>query len=395
MTTTVPSPPHPPEAEIQKAESGEGRSSTAPSLSDLEGLTCLAAAFSAHTGQPIDAVGAASRIRQIHVGTGCLHACIHCYANPSGQLRQASLTSFSRLAREMGTAARLRHEPFPLLFLGAESDPSMIADFAEYADTWVSEMPVFQRLKVFTHGWRLGFARQQREFRRFCELLSRKGERFQSVALSVDTFSVLARRDPSLYVANVAANLRGLRDVIGLGSLKLQVTYPLSRGQLLSTSRATLSYWRDLLRITRQFPDEPDVFRVLDTLDETAERECASLTRTVLEIGRAAGLRLDETVTLARDGDAPYAAGRAGRLYRGAPGALAERALEVQRKQTLYPLVERGLDTHGIVLYPDGRARLVNYEGYRVGSWLADGLPVLQYLVEDSPPLSPWAEHDG
>lgn len=347
----------------------------------LSGLTMLADLLQREVGWAVTPERAAYFIRQLHIGTGCLHQCSHCFAQSPTVLRQATLSSFRRLAAEIGIAVRRIGEPLPFLYFGASSDPSAIENFDCYLLTWVKSMPSWQSVKVFTHGWLLADANQRNEFTKVLKLFKRICDRVQTGALSVDSFSALARLDWSSYLSNVAENLRGFAQVLPLSALKLQVHFPLDRLRL--TGPVTLQYWRDHVLRGEELPDDRNLTdRIESQVDENSQA-CARLTSAVFRIGVMAGLTTTETALIARDGGVPFASGRARTFFEGRPQDDADLALKIQREQTLRPLESFEYGSQGVVILPDGRARLVDCEGYRLGNWLNANAPVFSYMKSE------------
>jgi len=354
----------------------------------LVGLQSLADAFSDCTHQAVSPIEVAYLVRQIHIGHGCINGCSHCFANPPPTLEQMTISSFNRLALEFAQATRQRGEVFPFLFLGASSDPAMIVDFAVYARTWIGALPDWHPVRFYTHGWMLASDSQQRECDAFLKVLASFPCRIGRLALSVDVFSKLARNNWSDYVSNAARNLRSFAEVVPRQSLKLEVTYPPSR---LTVAKAyTIDYWRALAAGSPHFPKDEAIEHLLSQATTEGERECGRLTSAVFIIGERAGLDRRQTALISRDAGAAFPSGRASSFYASRPREEAEKALAGQREHGLYALRSFPSGNRGIVLMPDGTARLVDYLGYKLGPWLKSGCPVIPYAESFARVDHPW-----
>lgn len=353
-----------------------------PFNTPLTGLTMLAQALRRETNWMVTPERAVYYIRQLHLGTGCFHQCSHCFAQPSVVLRQATLSSFCRIAGEIGAALYHTGKPLSFLHLGASSDPSAIEEYYRYLITWVSALPEWQPVKIFTHGWLLADASQRSEFQAVIRVLNQVRDRIQTQAISVDNFSTLARADWSGYLTNVAENLRGFARVLPRSALKLQVHFPLER--LYCAELVTLQHWRDRALRGEELPNARYLSEHLEAEADEQSAECAFLTAGVFRIGAMAGFTSTETALMARDGGVPFATGRALTFYEGRHQADSERALAIQREQTLKPLESFERGTHGVVIQPDGRVRFVDCVGYQLGSWLNDGGAVFSYMTTEA-----------
>lgn len=360
----------------------------------LVGLQSLAEALASCTHYRVSAVEAAYLVRQIHIGHGCVNGCSHCFANPPSTLEQMTSTSFRRLALEFAEAARRRREIFPFLFLGASSDPGMISEFAVYARSWITALPDWHPVRFYTHGWMLASNMQEREFNAFLTVLRDFPCRIGRLAFSVDMFSKFARDDWAGYLSNVARNLKAVSDILRPKALKLDVTYPPSR--LSVASIYTIEYWRALAAGSAGFPSNDDVIRSLSHTSNGDESECSQLTTAIFTIGKRAGLSMRQTALICRDAGAAFPSGRARSFYAARPREDAEMALAGQRDHGLYALRGFRYGTTGIVLMPNGSARLVDYLGYRLGKWLRSGRVIIPYAESFIRNDHPWgAMQDG
>jgi hypothetical protein len=359
---------------------------------DLPGLQSLSRALKHHTGQDVSPIDCAYIVRQLHIGTGCLHGCTHCFANPSGELEQMHFDSFARIAAEFGEACHQNQKPFPFLYLGASSDPSVIVDFARYLETWVISLPKWHSHKFFTHGWVLSNTKQRNEYSVLLEVLLRLHEHIQTFAISVDIFSHFARHNWLRYLENVSANLRGFAKVLDFSSLRLQVHYPLSRLDVVGPY--TMSYWHERALQRTEFPTTEEIFSILANPNNQEEQECCRLTAGVFRIGELAGFSPHQTALMTWDGGVPFAAGRAQPFFKYRKLEDASRALNIQRTTTLRSLAASDMGTQGLMLFPNGSARMVDYLGYRLGDWLNEGNPVIPYARSWRRQDRPWQKLD-
>jgi hypothetical protein len=343
----------------------------------LPGLTGIANHYSAVSGSDTRPEDAAYLVRQIHVGYGCRNGCIHCFADPPANLEQMTLDSFNRLALEFGSVASLMNAPYFFLFLGAASDPAMIVEFARYAKAWILSLPEWHKVKFYTHGWQLSNKSQRIEFNDFIVILSKYPERIATMGLSIDLFSLAARKDLRNYIDNTASNLEGFVGVLSISSLKLNVTYPVERYN--SGKVYKISYWLNLASSKKSLPEDSEIQFILKQARTPEDRVCARLTSAVFSIGRKAGLTPRETAIISRDNRVPFAAGRASGFFDGRSRSESDNALQYQQEHTLQSLKKFYKGNEGIILYPDGRARIVDYLGYRLKTWLAGGQRVIPY----------------
>jgi hypothetical protein len=333
----------------------------------IAGLDAVAEAWERLAGEKVTTDEVAYLVRQVHTTIGCQHGCTHCFASPPLQRTTMAVGGFARLADEFGEVARRTRQAYEFLFLGSATDPSSIPDFAVYLATWIDALPAWSPSRLYTHGWLVDDVGQQAELRATQRVLAQRVQRIEMVNVSIDTYSRLARDDPDAYVVNVAANVRALTDAVGIDKVRLHILYPVAR---VSANAATLLWEVTPGQSVRA------ACTALERYHEPADRACAALTVTVLRIGAAAGLSVEETVARSRDAGIPMPAGRGTRLFRGAPESAREEGLAWYRRKAL-PRVD---DTVGLQIYPNGTVQVVDYDGYRAGPWLDDGARVVGYL---------------
>ena len=174
--------------------------------------------------------------------------------------------------------------------------------------------------------------------------------------------------------------------------LKLQVTYPPSRLDL--EDEATLRHHTRLYHSGVAAKDLAAGLTNLLNGDHDADEPCAQLTRTVFEIGTAAGLSAIQTLKIAHDNGPAFPAGRGKRFYSVRPEIDGVRAIDHQRRTCLKPL--RGCEHGfiGMIVDVDGSVALVNYLGYRILGYLNDARPVLPYITCSPPQPRPWSGAD-
>jgi hypothetical protein len=348
-------------------------------MNELPGLEALSAEYNRLTGATSTASSIAYRIRQVHIAVGCTHACLHCFASPPSRITDMAFGSFHQLAQELGTVAHATGRPYEFLFLGSATDPSMVRGFSEYLSAWVDALPANSKTRFYTHGWLLSAEEQRQELDAVLTVLSDRLNKIEMVNISFDTFSRLARTDWALYQANVAANLKALRTVLPMSHLRLHVLYPIVRHAVQGPS--LVSYWREAAARDLMPPSEYEVYQSVDaatTSDD--ERACARLTKAVFSVGAAAGLSVRETAMMSRDAGFPMPAGRGNVLFRGASEGARAQGSDWYRRKALVRLEAEEGTYPGLLIFPDGRVRLIDYDGYREGPWLADGRVVIPYL---------------
>lgn len=337
-----------------------------------EALNQLAGALSHRWPWAGDPIVAASTIRQIHIATGCSFSCAHCFASPSQSLFQMDLDAFAPFAAEIRAASMASKSRAPFLFLGSETDPSMVQGYAHYLETWINSQMDISRVWIFTHGWQLCHVRQREEMNASVLVASQYLPYLGKVMLSVDAFSLPARRDWEQYLQNCGANLRLLLEALPIGKVGMEVLYPLEAPPQDSPER--LSYWK--------VKEPPSYDMIEDELSELRESPGTLLTLGVITIGRHAGVPCRDFLGMIKDCGYPFNAGRARRFYsKGRNQYQASRALLRQRMDVLHPLEGFPSGFEGVMIYPDGRVRLVDYLGYRVGGWLNHGQPVITSLA--------------
>lgn len=325
-----------------------------------------------------DELSAAYAVRQVHLALRCQHACAHCFSSAPPRGPQMSLKGFSRLAREFGEAAQRVGKPYGFLFLGSATDPSSVEKYATYQDAWLAALPSFSPIRVYTHGWILEREQQRQEFDKFLDSLARGRDKVESVNLSMDGFSSLARTDWVRYRENMIENLIGVSKVLPRSRILLEFLFPPDYG--LVSPRATLSYWKVLAKEADAQGSLESAFRHFIRGGTGLSDLSRDLFALVEPLGAAVGWTLKETLSRTRDDGVPMSFGRGRSLLENFPQQVKDAGLQSHRAKSWKRLDPVGELRGGIQLYPDGRCRLVDYDGYRLGAWLANGRRVIPYL---------------
>jgi hypothetical protein len=327
-------------------------------------------------------------VRQIEIAHGCINFCTHCFAAPPQQIEQMDLSGFSLLAKEFGDVARIKQDEYTFLYLGATTDPAVVRNFYRYLEIWIKSLPQWHYVKVYSHGWQLWFSRQKQEYSRLLNILSKYKARIKTFGLSVDLFSLSARREWVSYLKNLAENLMGLLDALSIEQVKLQITYPLER--LDADQEYCIQYYRDKTINSRDFPDDKKIDELITKGLSTKYEEIARLTKGVFLIGDMAGLSRFQTSYISRDGGIPFASGRARTFYKKSNVHAAQQALESQQEHTLYSLKDYIFGNNGLLIMPNGSLRLVDYLGFKLGEKLKNGEVVVPYLSSKIAMSTPW-----
>ncbi|WP_415712922.1 hypothetical protein [Maridesulfovibrio sp.] len=290
-----------------------------------------------------------------------------------------TLESFTTIAKEIGIAISNQMRPLTFLFFGASSDPSMIQDFASYLTVWLDSLPAWQQVKLYSHGWNLEDIQEKNELTLLLNVLRAQPDRLKTFGLSVDLFSQKAREDFPSYIHNVSNNLNALYKELCLTKLKIQVTYPIER-YYLESSPTTIEYWKE---VYQKYGSLPEIDSMLKQIYQSAtenSQKTSKLTGAVIKAGLSAGLTKEELITIVRDNKIPFSSGRGKKLYTQNTGAdLASYAAKEQKDHALRVLKDNEFDYKGVVIYPNGRTRLLDCRLYELGPWLNNGDPVLPY----------------
>lgn len=344
---------------------------------ELQGLSIIADLLSSEFNLSINPIEVAYLVRNINIGEGCFNQCTHCFASPPKEIRLMNIDSFSVLTKEFGIAVRHKHQILPFIFLGSSTDPSMIANFASYAEIWIKSLPEWHPIKFYTHGWNLSSDVQYSEFSRFLNILKQFSSRITVIALSIDFFNINARLDKEKYINNIGHNLKEIRKCVPYNALKLVITYPIERLDV--EDKYAIRYWRNL--IEKQFIDDNIISDTLKSAMTPQEQLCAELTHSIFKIGQIAGFDKRATSLMARDNGAPIPIGNALSYYKNRTTSDKEKSLSFWKNRTLKSLVNFPHKYDGLVICTNGAIRLIDYGNYKFESWLNKGMPAIPYIV--------------
>ena len=339
-----------------------------------EGLTQIADSLTKFIGYPIDYLQTTRLLRQIHIATGCKNYCTHCFANPSQDVRQMSISSFSKISTEIGKAVNKLGERIPFLFLGSETDPSMVENFAKYIEIYDKTQPIYVPITIFSHGWDLRNEYQKKELDYLCKIYnkakkSKTQKRPWKIVLSYDSFNIFARESWETYLINLKDNIILLREHFPVNLINFEVYYPLDAPDSRSPDR--ISYWTKLCEVPIANNDIPN-----------SDNISSNITLGIFWILREAGIEHKSFFTNIWDCGKPFKSGRAHKLYGNSMDEINQDALQYQRTRVLYRLENLPDKFFGIMLYPNGSVRTVNYLGYIPGDWLSNGEKVVSYVEE-------------
>ena len=336
------------------------------------GLNSLCRFINAETVFHFNVLDVVYFIRHVSIAIGCKNACLHCFSNSPLKITQTSQEGFQLLINEIGLVLRTTQKPLSFFHLGAATDPSSICNYYRYLLAWREAMPDFQVIKVFTHGWWLEIPAQQGEFWNFIKILKMFSN--IKVIISFDCFSMHARENWSKYISNICENLRALVSSIGKDRVRLEVFYSPERSYC--DKKYTLQYWRE--RIHRDGPVTFD--DIISQCMLEPDNKCANVTMGVAQVFSHSGLETIDLHQMTRDCECVFPSGRAKQLYNEYSNQDRINGLEVQRQRVLYSLENYEYKYDGIIINPNGSAQLVNYWGYRLGAYLNESNPVIQYM---------------
>jgi len=352
------------------------------------GLTALAEAYSKITGEKLSLYEIAMLVRQIHIGHGCLNDCSHCFAVPPQTIQQMKIDSFEKLAGEFGAIIKNTSEEFPFLFLGASTDPSMIYQFSEYLKIWLSCLPEWHTIRFYTHGWLLTSSKQIDEYNGLCLVIRKYSRRIKTINFSLDQYSKFARENWDAYVENIAKNIMRLLEILPLDSLRLHVIYPV--GSLNVSNILNLDFWRTNSKSNYNFPEE-DIYNLLLSVRAYGiEKECIKLLLAIIRIGDLIGLKRRDIFSISRYGGVPIRSGRTKQIPIK-DNEEESSAFKRYKENDLRPLLNFPKGLEGIIIMPDGKARIVDYLGYNHKEWLNNGEKVITFIDSFQRKDNPWS----
>ena len=314
-------------------------------------------------------------IRQLSIADGCKNACIHCFSNSPSKVTQTSLSGFQKIISEVGEVVERTGRPLPFFHLGASTDPASVKGYSNYLRIWRASIPESQAIRVFTHGWDLTDKLQSMEFDSTLSVATMHGS--IKFVISFDTFSIFARNDWDGYLMNVALMLRRVVDAVGKSRVRMEVFYNLSRNTC--KDKYTLQYWRELAS-REECPSINDILDICENAESSDDRTCAKVTAGMLVVFKQAGLCSSDLVDMSRDCETVFDAGRARQLYQNENQEAIQKGLDIQKKHVLYSLEGYEHKYEGVIIYPDGTARLVDYHGFNLLERLNDGKKVISCM---------------
>jgi hypothetical protein len=340
----------------------------------LKGLFQIADSLTKLMGYPIDYLQTTALIRQIHIATGCRNFCTHCFADPAHDISQMSISSFSKISSEIGKVVEKLGERIPFLFLGSETDPSMVVNFAKYIEIYDKTQPIFVPITIFTHGWDLRKESQKKELGYLCKIYnkakkSKTQKRQWKIVLSYDSFNIFARENWETYLKNLKNNIIFLKEYFPINLINFEIYYPLDAPDFQNPDR--ISYWSNLCEspiINNDIPNGGNL--------------SSNITLGMFWILKEAGIEYKSFLSNIWDCGKPFKSGRANNLYRDGMDKINQDALQYQRTRVLYRLENLPDKFFGIMLYPNGSVRTINYLGYIPGDWLSNGEKVVSYVEE-------------
>lgn len=314
-------------------------------------------------------------IRQVGIAHGCRNACTHCFAESPYNIVQTELSGFAKVIKEIGFAVSKNGKPLKFFHLGASTDPAMVKDYVKYLAVWVNAMPSFQTVKIFSHGWDLSTKNGKTELTDIINLISTTNRDIR-IILSFDCFSISARSNWSKYLKNILYNINLILNFIPKNKLRIEVFYPPERKK--APNIALLEWWRDQA-IGDIHYEWKDVLNMIQTNSDITE-VCAKTTFGLLKIFNECHLKFSDLIDMTRDCNMIFCAGRGTSFFKDKTSEYKEEGLNIQKKRVLYSLKDYEYGNNGIIVYPDGRIRFVDYEGFKLGVWINNGEPVINCM---------------
>lgn len=312
-------------------------------------------------------------IRQLSIADGCGHSCSHCFSNSKREITQTRLDGFARIIQEIGHTLIAQQSHLDFFHLGASCDPAYIQEYHNYLKVWIDNFPNDHIIKVFSHGWDLSNSQMKDDLQNTLSEATHAQNPNVRFILSFDPFSKLARSNWSQYIENMSNNLRLIESYVGKEKVRLEVFYPPERN--LVNEQQTLQYWRDC--ITNTAINFEHIFPQIERFGQNA---CSRITVGALEVLQRSGFNATDIPNMVRDCNIIFPAGR-GIQHFSNPTDM-KIGLNVQKSHVLYSLDNYKYKYNGVLIYPNGSARLVDYYGFRLGNWLNNGNPVIPYLKE-------------
>lgn len=314
-------------------------------------------------------------IRQLSIAHGCKNACSHCFAAAPNVIEQTQLEGFKNVINEIGSIIAQNNKALSFFHLGASTDPASVRNYAEYLKEWIAAFPKFQKIKIFTHGWSTTDQIEEDELRRTISIIQ-QAKRDIRIVISFDCFSMKARTNWDDYVDNICKNVKIIIENLGSDVIRIEAFYPPARNE--ADSRFTLEYWRNIFKHNNQKNTLQEAMQLLSKYED--DNQCAKVTRGVLTIFHRCGISCSEIFDKTRDCEMIFNSGRGMSLFTNSEKTVIDKGFEIQKRRVLYSLKNYCYGNQGLIIYPDGSVRMVDYEGYVLGEWINDRNPVLHCL---------------
>ena len=313
-------------------------------------------------------------IRHVSIAIGCKNACTHCFSDSPLNVTQTSLLGFKKFINEIGYILKQTNKPLSFFHLGASNDPASIKKYYTYLETWRKALPDFQPIKVFTHGWMLEDGSQAIEFNNFLNVIGK----YQNIkiVISFDEFSSLARKDWNHYVDNIAENLLRIVNAIGKDRIRVEVFYTPHRK--ICKPQSTLQYWRDSVLQDKSISLNEMIEYCNDQHDSFIN--CSKVTSGILTVFSKCKFSASDLIDMTRDCDSIFPGGRGKQFFKNLPREYKQMGLEIQEQKVLYSLKDYKYKYHGLIIYPDGTACLVDYHGFAIGKYINSGKKAIPYM---------------
>lgn len=315
-------------------------------------------------------------IRHLSIADGCKNACSHCFSDSVSTITQTTLSGFQRVISEIGQAIAFTGRPLSFFHLGASTDPASVRGYAMYLQMWRSSFPEFQMIKVFSHGWDLSEKNQLTELSKTLEVARKYGN--IKFVISFDAFSRAARNNWQEYIKNVTANVRRIIDSVGKERIRIEVFYDPSRNKC--NKLCTLEHWREEAKRGNRLTLNQIIDECNSVQDKDSSSTCAKVTSGLMSVFMLAGLSVSDLINMSRDCQSVFSAGRAKQYYRTESHDTIQKGLEIQREHVLYPLKDYKYGYEGLIIYPGGEARFVDYAGFHLLQKINGGKRVISCM---------------
>ena len=316
-------------------------------------------------------------IRQLGIAHGCTNECLHCFAASPNIITQTELNGFGEVINEIGKVISLNSHPLSFFHLGASTDPACVEGYSNYLNLWIDAFPIFQNIKIFTHGWNLINNPINHKELKDTLLTVNMSMRKVRFVISFDCFSKLARTNWDVYIENIYRNVKEIIDQIGKDSVRIEVFYPPER--MKAESITLLEYWRQFGKNSSH--PTFSLTESINLLNEFCDSNiCAKITCGVITIFNRLGLNYRDLFNMARDCEMIFNSGRGRNLFRDEDARTIEEGYKIQKRRVLYSLENYCHNYEGLIIYPDGKVQFVDYLGYKLGKWVNSGRETIHSL---------------